>query len=763
MGMLWESGFIEETKSNGKFLHSDFRKLWDYTIAIDGPGKDSCIYESGTPLYLCDDLTALLKKTEGRKVDACKEIFESEKRNFPALTLDTPPAPNVWFNTTTGGIYLRPGKMEGMTKLPPPILMGGNTPHGIIAGRTGSGKSVFLHNILVNLLLEYAPWELELYLADFKLVEMSKYVNRSGYETPHVRACAATSEVEYVLSLIQHIKGKNDDREKLFQRMGYQNIEDFRRDPANRDVLMPRVLFIADEFQQLFLDANNRQKNLIDDMITHLARKGRSQGVHLLFASQDMSGALTQKQMNNFKIRVALQCDEGVSIDILGNKGAADIKVGEVVINTVSSLEKDNQIYKVPFVAGDDAQDGEESYFYDVLGQLASYASGYGFNYREMQKFYQEDAQCPFEDFLDFLQCPDVKKIRRKIPSSAFASIVFGRKTVHSKQRYDIENYFLEYGKNRNLLCLSGINEDLAYVQKHLAANFRSLQAEEEDVLYLDGCWKYNNNLYYDFNPVVSSLYPEKERMEDLGIARENILFKIDDLNFANEIFTERREILSILRSSACRNAREYLLLLWNYYVNEGENVPAEALEKTFADFRVHLCPSLAEDDSNLYEYIRNLYNCEDEYDFLFEPFHLKVLLMIYYRYRRLDDTGLPASRIFDASIIWFSGIDNIERLPRWFSDFAAYCMDYNIYCLFFASSPVEFEVGASCTYIIVGGQDVSLYDKYYGESVKTKDGSISLHCFIKNRNMRFGFKKYRHVFRTNSVNYFDFDTVLNM
>lgn len=763
--MSWEDDLLEDIRSRDKtiFPHKDFRGLWEYTLEQDGVGDNPAKYGYGERKYLCEDLGTILMKMEGKKESACRDIFEKEKKNFPVICLEQPPDKHIWFNTTTGGINLRPGKMAGTTKLPSPVVMGGDKPHGVIVGRTGSGKSVFLHNIIMNLLLEYAPWELALYLADFKLVEMSKYMSREGCETPHVRACAATGEVEYVLSLIRHIKGINDGREQLFKCMGYSNIEEFRKDPMNRDIIMPRVLFLVDEFQQLFLDSNAKQKNLIDDMITHLTRKGRSQGIHLLFASQDMSGALTQKQLSNFKIRIALPCEDGVSIDILGNKAAASIKVGQVIVNKDSKFEKDNLLFTVPFVAGDDAERDEDSYFYDALRNLVRWTAAYGFNYRERQKFYQELTQIPLVEFQRFLERPVVKRIRKNIPPSAFAAMVYGRKTVHSNQAFDIENYYIEYGKNRNLLCVSGLNEDLAYMQKLLLINFNSLQTGNSDLYYFDGNWKYQNELYYDFNPVVSSMFPESEKIEELGIENENICFKTEDLEKANELYQERKQVLAILRSEDCRNAKDFLILLWDYYRRIGNQIPDDRAAAMRDGLRKRLCPSLDEDDANLLDYIKNHLDYQEEYDFLFEPYETECYLTIYNRFRNLDRNGLTASRIFDAGIVWFSGIENIEKLPRWFSEFAAYCMDYNLYCLFFANAAVDYQVSTCCTYMIVGGQDVAFYDKYYGETVHKRDGSISLHCYIKNRNTRFGFKKYRHEFKADSVNYIDFDVVADM
>ena len=95
--------------------------------------------------------------------------FDKFINRLPEIKLKKIPQEFTWYNTTIKGINLRPGRKDGDNRLPDPIVMSGENTHGIIAGTTGSGKSVFLHNLILNLMVEYSPWELELYLADFKL------------------------------------------------------------------------------------------------------------------------------------------------------------------------------------------------------------------------------------------------------------------------------------------------------------------------------------------------------------------------------------------------------------------------------------------------------------------------------------------------------------------------------------------------------------------------------------------------------------------
>lgn len=456
------------------FYHGDFRRNWRRTLErgqISGKSDSWIEYGESNTIRIYDDLKGILKKMDLHpdNRDENRGKFQQFIISLPKIELKEQPFPFTWYNTTTKGINLRPGRLGGSNELPDPVVMSGENTHGIVAGTTGSGKSVFLNNLILNLMVEYPPWELELYLADFKKVEMSRYMNK--YAAPHVRACAATSEIEYVQSLIRYIKERMDDRQKLFSRLGYTDIESFRA--AYPELVVPRILFLVDEFQQLFLDATSAQKNVIEDLITNITRLGRAQGVHLLFASQDMSGALNQKQLSNFNVRFALLCDAAISDEILGNNEATKLKRGQVIAKTKTTS---NEVFSVPIAIDPiDSKrvDGEEEYFFRMLKEFVEDADRLNYSYRQTQKFYDEDNQIELEALEELLNKPEVKAVRTfpntETKSGAqqnFMSFVLGRKVVYTNAKYDIENIFIDYAKNRCVLCLSGNNIDLAYFQK---------------------------------------------------------------------------------------------------------------------------------------------------------------------------------------------------------------------------------------------------------------------------------------------------------
>ena len=747
-------------EQNDIIFHDQFREIW-YRAFAD---KESSLwkkdtlkveYAEGKKVLLYDDLKAVIEKMNDHPQNAlaCRKDFEDFINTMTVLDMSYAPGKYVWYNSTRNGINLRPGKTISSGKLPPAVRMGGQTAHAIVGGRTGSGKSVFLNNLILNMITEYSPWELELYLADFKKVEMSQYMNK--YPTPHVRACAATSEIEYVLTLIRYIKERKDDRETLFSRLQVNDIESFREEYGTKrekkqlpEVVMPRILFLVDEFQQLFLDASAKQKDEIDDLITDITRKGRATGVHLLFASQDMSGALSEKQMSNFRMRFALSCEGSVSSQILGNNGAVGLKLGQVICNTTSKNLEDNQLYQVPNVKNkmEQLDNGEESdsYLYSVLKEVMSYSETMNYHYRLNQKYYNEDQQWDIEELKKILSIPSIIKARDSISSVYFTSMLFGKYVIHTNRRYDIVNFHLERGKNRNILCVSGNNEDLAYMMKLLAINFGTLKEAH----------KFTHR-YIDLNPVVSMMYDPKMFKRDLGMEIDSdqdqnmYCTSIEDFDlFIHSVYENRKAIIGVLQNTdKCRTSFDYFRMLMEYRLPDlDESSILEAIEP-------HKDSILAQTEAIISALKDESYN-NTTLDNVEDDYYLKY-------WCRYKIKKVPSNLLFPPVVFWFNGIENIENLPRWFENFVSNCLDVNILCIFFASSTVQYPIATSSNYNFVSGTDNTLYERYYDERIHVGMKNIKIYCHIKNRNQKVAFKKYKAVFNEIESNSFELDSLI--
>lgn len=157
--------------------------------------------------------------------------------------------------------------------------------HSFVIGGTGSGKTSFLHNIILSLALKYKPEDLELYLIDLKGSEFGRY-----RQLRHAGAVLVERSDELITyEVIASIWKKMNERIAMF---GENNGSDLAKyNKKHPDKQMPQVLLIVDECQNLFsLDSENLElKKQIVAKINDIAKLGRAPGVHLMMATQSLS------------------------------------------------------------------------------------------------------------------------------------------------------------------------------------------------------------------------------------------------------------------------------------------------------------------------------------------------------------------------------------------------------------------------------------------------------------------------------------------
>ena len=198
------------------------------------------------------------------------------------------------------------------------------TPHWLVGGRTGAGKTVFLLDVLYGLAARYSPAELQLYLLDFKEgVSFTEFVptGRDPSWLPHARAVGIESDREYGLAVLRELRREAQRRASALKRHGVTKLADLPRAEP-----LPRIVAVIDEFHVL-LAGNDALAREAVDLLEELARKGRSYGVHLVLASQSMTGiealyGRAEAIFGQFALRVALPGGGGV-LDQLNDSAAA--------------------------------------------------------------------------------------------------------------------------------------------------------------------------------------------------------------------------------------------------------------------------------------------------------------------------------------------------------------------------------------------------------------------------------------------------------
>jgi DNA segregation ATPase FtsK/SpoIIIE, S-DNA-T family len=242
--------------------------------------------------------------------------------------------------------------------------------NGLLAGKPGSGKSFTLHGIIINLAMQYAPDELELYLLDFKqgvefqiYVDVEKGENRNSAteldETkalPHAKVISIESDREFGLSVLEYVNQQIEERSKLFKSVGnYEKIYEYRNATGEK---LPRIVVIIDEFQYMFQD-NDSVAQRLNVVMENIVRQGRAFGIHLLIASQSPNVSNMNRKIYDFiDLRMALQMPQNTASSVLseGNSDAIDLldRPGKLIYNRNFGNKNYNEIGQVADISAEE-------------------------------------------------------------------------------------------------------------------------------------------------------------------------------------------------------------------------------------------------------------------------------------------------------------------------------------------------------------------------------------------------------------------------
>lgn len=219
------------------------------------------------------------------------------------------------------------------------------SPHMFIGGKTGSGKSILLHNFIINGALRYSPSQLQFYLVDMKGgVSFAPYK-----DLPHVVAMSASSSRHYAMSLLELFSEENKRRLALFKRVVASNLDDYNEVMVNSGKEpLPYLFGIIDEFQGLFDNMDDISKNA-EAKIKEIHKLSRAAGVFLALCTQQAPGNVDRSQVG---IKISLVCNPNDSVTLIGNSAASRLRgIGRAIINTHDTgEEKFNQEFQVAFI-----------------------------------------------------------------------------------------------------------------------------------------------------------------------------------------------------------------------------------------------------------------------------------------------------------------------------------------------------------------------------------------------------------------------------
>ncbi len=221
--------------------------------------------------------------------------------------------------------------------------IGNEQNHTLICGRSGSGKSNFLHVLIQNLAFYYAPNEVQLFLLDYKEgVEFNAYVADPALE--HARLVSVASSVSYGITFLKWLCDEIQKRADRFKQFGAKDLNNYRKHDE-----MPRLIVVIDEFQVLFSDNSTKGKESVDQSLNTLLKKGRSYGVHLVLATQTMRGTdINPSFKAQIANRIALPMDAEDSSSVLGDDAACELVRPEGIFNNNGGNRKYHTKMSIP-------------------------------------------------------------------------------------------------------------------------------------------------------------------------------------------------------------------------------------------------------------------------------------------------------------------------------------------------------------------------------------------------------------------------------
>ncbi len=280
----------------------------------------------------------------------------------------------LWSLETTQELRVAVGR-TGATKLQYLALGKGTRQHGLVAGKTGSGKSTLFHVVVTNLALWCSPEQVEFYLIDFKKgVEFKCY---ASHRLPHARVVAIESDREFGLSVLQKLDDELKRRGDLFRKLGVQDVAGYKKAGGNEP--MPRTLLLIDEFQEFFVE-DDKIAQTASLLLDRIVRQGRAFGIHALLGSQTLGGAYTMARttLGQMVVRIALQCNEADAYLIMDDSNPAPrllSRPGEGIYNDAAGAVEGNSPFQVVWLA-DETRDAALDRVRGLAGRSGKFYPG---------------------------------------------------------------------------------------------------------------------------------------------------------------------------------------------------------------------------------------------------------------------------------------------------------------------------------------------------------------------------------------------------
>lgn len=505
-----ENHFFSKKQEKEVDILYDYNKNFDYIIEKDRSNIWNLAHNVATatakgPIFhhISRLETKLIEYKKDKVVEKAQNLdkFLADTRSTLILYQDLQEgyAKELFTKNTLTGIDICVGFRDGDMNKPEYVRIDDELVHCLMAGKTGAGKSNTINVTLLNLLRNYSPEWLEMFMIDFKNVEFNFYTHEKDFGkftkklslVPHASMLAGTTDPEYALSVFSQALKEMERRKKILSKglngVVFKKIESYNRyvlennlrgtkdGKGNYIKIIPRILILLDEFQVMFKMEDQDKLQKIKQMIERLSREARSMGIHMYFTSQSMDGTLSDDVKNQFAMRFCLSASSETSKSVLGNDASSKLKgKGWIYMSgTQERKPEDNRLFKVPLL--------EEKYNKQALMEINN--ACIQLNKQEEYvpvhsvEYYDESERHSTIELKEWLNHKEVQRNRQ--------ALLLGNKVVF-RSYSNPENTIINNADTENILVTGNDKLALANTVNSLIANYATKERTRVVVLNCD-------------------------------------------------------------------------------------------------------------------------------------------------------------------------------------------------------------------------------------------------------------------------------------
>lgn len=330
----------------------------------------------------------------------------------------------------------------GINKNGQPVSFTLDSPHALVLGKTGSGKSNFLHLLLTESMLKYSPETLHFYLMDMKPggVELADY-----RDMPHVCTLVADpGDAPINVEFLRGVKEQIEIRARRMQKAGVRDLQGYNM--RNPDKKMPRIVMLIDEFHSLFDRKKYTDLSMmleVESLLSEILTKGRSYGIHAILSTQTLMGTQIPESVAKIEKQYFLKADTFDMSDIrMFVRDAPEKELEEMRSHEAFSVDNANRafLYFMPELLLDEESRCLQGRLHAVIEKCEKYQT------KSVKSVYYSVTQ---------LECPELAGGLNEMYYSDYPEVSIGRSVEINSQNVSVR---FENAKGQNLL-ITGVNE----------------------------------------------------------------------------------------------------------------------------------------------------------------------------------------------------------------------------------------------------------------------------------------------------------------